>query len=302
MKTRKTALLVCLLVAVSFLPLTLLARDISPLVSTDWLEKNLTNPKVKVVDIRKVEEYKEGHIPGAMNAFYGVWAIKKNDLQNEIPANDDLADLIASLGISGDSQVVVVGKADSTPELVNATRVAWTLLYAGVQNVAVLDGGQNKWVADKKALSKDMVKAADSGYKPKWNQAIFASKDQVMKRGGQTVLVDVRMPEFFFGVAKLDFVKRPGHIQGAVSLPVAWIFAKEGTWKSKEDLEAMVFGVVGKDKSKEVMVYCDTGRLCSGMWFLISEVLGYGNVKSYDGSMEEWTRDPQAPVVKYSWQ
>ncbi|MBP1778519.1 MAG: rhodanese-related sulfurtransferase, partial [candidate division NC10 bacterium] len=67
-------------------------------------------------------------------------------------------------------------------------------------------------------------------------------------------------------------------------------------------LEAMAAGVVGTDKAKEIIVYCDTGRLCSGWWFVLREVLGYQNVKSYDGSMQDWGKDPNTPVVKYRWQ
>jgi thiosulfate/3-mercaptopyruvate sulfurtransferase len=284
-----------------FLPLSLFARDLSPIVSTDWLEKNLTNPKLKIVDIRKLEEYKDGHIPGALSAFYGTWAIKKNDLQNELPPNDDLADLVTSLGIAGDSLVVVAGKADNPSELVNITRVAWTLRYAGLENIAVLDGAFNKWMSEKKPVSKDMVKAMPSSYKPKWNMGILASREYVMKMLKKATLVDARMPEFFFGVAKLDFVKKAGHIPGATDLPSGWIFTKEGTFKTKQDLADMAGGVLGKGTSKEIIVYCDTGKVCSGWWFTLSEVLGYENVKNYDGSMEDWTKDPQAPVVKYSW-
>ncbi len=109
------------------------------------------------------------------------------------------------------------------------------------------------------------------------------------------------MPDFFFGVSKLDFVERAGHIKDAVSLPSAWIFTKEGTFKSKEGLDAMASGVVGKEMSKEMIIYCDTGRLCSGWWFIFREVLGYKDVKAYDGSMQEWAKDPNAPVVKYNW-
>jgi thiosulfate/3-mercaptopyruvate sulfurtransferase len=109
------------------------------------------------------------------------------------------------------------------------------------------------------------------------------------------------MPDFFFGVSKLDFVDRAGHIKGAVSLPSPWIFTKDGTFKPKEELEAMAAGVIGKDMAKEIIVYCDTGRLCKGWGFVLREVLGYKDVKSYDGSAQEWGKDMNAPMVKYSW-
>jgi thiosulfate/3-mercaptopyruvate sulfurtransferase len=92
-----------------------------------------------------------------------------------------------------------------------------------------------------------------------------------------------------------------GHIAGAASLPLAWIYGKEGMVKPKEDLEAMAQGVVGKNRAKEVIVYCDSGKLCTAWWLVFSEMLGYRKVKSYEGSMEEWTKDPRAPVQEYRW-
>lgn len=298
--TRSRMALLCAL-AILLLPLSALARDIAPIVDVDWLEKNLSSPKVKIVDIRKLEVYKEGHVPNAINVFYGSWAISRKGLQNELPEDDDLMDVIGAAGITPDLQVVVVGKTDAVPDRVNLTRVAWTLKYAGVENVAILDGGYNKWTAAKKPPSKDMVKPAAVQYKGTINKGIFAGKDYVMGQIGKAAIIDTRAPEFFFGVAKLDFVAKAGHIKSAVSLPSPWIFTADGSFRDKADLEAMAANVVGKDLGKEMITYCDTGRLCSGWWFILSEVLGYKNVKAYDGSMEEWAKDANAPVVKFSW-
>lgn len=94
-----------MVVVILLLPLTALARGIDPIVSTDWLQQNLKNAEIVIVDVRKVEEYKAGHIPGAVNVFYGSWAIKKGALLNELPPLDDLADVIGSAGIDKDSLV-----------------------------------------------------------------------------------------------------------------------------------------------------------------------------------------------------
>ncbi|MBU1150976.1 MAG: sulfurtransferase, partial [Proteobacteria bacterium] len=80
-----------------------------------------------------------------------------------------------------------------------------------------------------------------------------------------------------------------------------WIFAKDGTFKNKKYLETMAVGVIGKDLSKESITYCDTGRLASGWWFVLREMLGYKDVKVYDGSSQEYAKDPNAPMVKYTW-
>ncbi len=274
----------------------------SPVVSTDWLEKNLNQPKLVMVDIRKVEEYREGHVPNSINVFYGVWAIKKKGLDNELPGQDDLFDILSSSGIEPDSHVVVIGKTDTEVDLMSMTRVAWTLAYAGVQNVSILDGGFNKWKKDKKPISMDVVKPKAVEYTGKVNKTIFATEDLVLAGGEKSTLVDARMPDFYFGISKLNFVEKAGHIKGAVDLPSPWIFTKEGTFKSKADLEAMASGVVGTDKSKEIITYCDSGRFCTGWWFVLKDILGYKDVKSYDGSMQELTKDPNAPVIRYHWE
>lgn len=277
------------------------ARDIDPIVSTDWLEKNLTNSKLVVIDIRKTEDYKIGHIPNAVNVFYGTWAIDKKGLKNEMPEDDDLVDIIAGAGISNDSLIVVAGLSETLTDLVNMARVSWTLKYAGLNNLAVLDGGNTKWIKEQKPVSSEPVKPKAGNFKPKWNKNILATKELVLKQIGKSVIIDDRTPDTFFGVAKLDFIEKAGHIKDALSLPSGWLFTKDNVYRTKEDIQAIAEGVVGKDKKKEIITYCDTGRLGTGWWFVLSELLGYENVKLYEGSMQEWSKDPNAPVVKYSW-
>src|SRR3989339_1873697 len=156
MKGKKLRLFYLVMASVLALPLSALARDIAPVVSVDWLEKNLNNSSVIVVDIRKVEEYKEGNIPNSINVFYGSWAVKKNNLDNELPEDDDLFDVIGSAGIKPGSRVVVVGSVDAVVDQVNLTRVAWTLIYGGIENVAILDGGFKAWTEAKKAVSTEV--------------------------------------------------------------------------------------------------------------------------------------------------
>src|SRR5512137_668424 len=140
----KTKVMVGLLAALLLLPAAAFAGE--PFVTTEWLQGNLS--KVTVVDVRKVEEYNEGHIPGAINVFYGVWGIKKGVLLNELPSDDDLRDILSAAGIEPATAVVVISKNETMPLRTDATRVAWTLRYAGVENVAVLSGGIEKWVAE----------------------------------------------------------------------------------------------------------------------------------------------------------
>jgi thiosulfate/3-mercaptopyruvate sulfurtransferase len=285
-----------MLVVLLLLPMAALARDVAPLVSTAWLEQNLANPKIVILDVRKVEEYKAGHIPNAVNVFYGSWAIKKGDLLNELPANDDLFDTIGSAGIDANSIVVIIGKIDTIGDRFDMTRVAWTLKYAGVDNVAILDGGQNQWVKDKKPVSMDAVKAKSKAYKGKLNRGLFVNKDYVMSRLGKAIILDTRGPAFYQGKEKLPFVPKVGRIKGAVNLPVGQLYTPEGLYKDQAQLLALATTAVGSDKTKEIIAYCDTGKTCTAWTFLLTDLFGYKDVKVYDGSSMEWLKDPNAPA------
>jgi thiosulfate/3-mercaptopyruvate sulfurtransferase len=162
-----------------------------------------------------VEEYKEGHIPNAINVFYNSWAIAKDGLANELPADDDLRDLVASLGVDKNTTVVIVGKNDPVGERVGMTHVAWTLKYAGVESVAVLNGGYDRWVAEKKEISTTPNRGKKAPYEGQFDKSIFADKDYVTANLDKALIVDVREEPFFKGEKKLDFVARMGHIKGA---------------------------------------------------------------------------------------
>lgn len=293
---KRRSVLLAVVMAALLLPLAAWAQVLDPIVTTDWLEKNLANPKLVMLDLRKVEEYKAGHIPKAVNAFYGSWAIKRGELLNELPANDELFDIIGGAGIDANSLVVVVGKTAAVPDQFDMTRVAWTLKYAGVANVAILDGGQDKWVKDGKAISTDAVRAKAKAYRGRLNRGLFVNKDYVLNRLGKAVILDVRAPAFYEGKQKLPFVPKAGRIKGAVNLPVGQLFTPEGLYKDQAALAALATAAVGADKTKEIIAYCDTGKTCTSWAFILSDMLGYQNVKIYDGSTMEWLKDPAAPA------
>lgn len=285
-----------MVIIVLLLPLTAMARGIDPIVSTDWLQKNLKNAKIVIVDVRKVEDYKAGHIPGAINVFYGSWAIKKGDLLNELPPLDDLADVIGSAGIGKDSLVVIVGKTEKIPDQFDMTRVVWTLKYVGVPNTAILNGGQDQWVKEKKPLSQDMVKAKAKPFKAAITKNLFVDKAFVLDKIGKTTIVDTRAPAFYEGKEKLAFVPKLGRIKGAVNLPVGQLYTPEGLYKDKATLAALAEKAAGKDLNKEFILYCDTGKTSTSWAFIMTEMLGYKDVKVYDGSSMEWLADPNAPI------
>jgi len=287
-----------LIVSVFLLPVIGESRNIDPLVSTRWLAANLNNPKLIVLDVRRVEDYREGHIPGAVNCFYGAWTYQKDGLFSEIPDEDDLNDTIGYMGIGFDSWIVVTGRMDTPRLSYQSARVACTLQYAGIENVALLDGGMNKWIEEKRPLSNMVVRNRAKLFQGKYTKTKFAGKADIQNRLGSILLLDVREPEFFSGQKKLDCIPKTGHIPGAFNLPTSCAFNNDKTFKTKEELTAIVEAVTGKDRSKEIITYCDTGQCCPIWSYLLVEMLGYTNVRLYDGAMQEWMQDPQAPVVR----
>jgi thiosulfate/3-mercaptopyruvate sulfurtransferase len=276
-------------------------RTIRPLVTTKWLADNIAQPGLVVIDIRNSDEYQAGHIPGAVNVPFSSWAVSRGGLLVELPADDELLATIGSIGIKNDSRVVVVNKTDTNFTLADAARVAYTLIYGGVKNVAVLNGGYNKWLKEKRPLSDETVKPKKLAYKGKINREMFVNKEYVAKKLGKSVIVDARSPDEFFGLTQDLFTDRPGHIPTATCLPAPWLWTDQGTYRPIKVIRAMVAGVVGRDKSKEIVVYCGVGGF-SGAWcFVMREMLGYTKAKVYDGSAQEWTADPKAPMARYRW-
>jgi thiosulfate/3-mercaptopyruvate sulfurtransferase len=280
-----------------------MARTISPIVSTDWLDDDLGNPKVIVIDIRNSEEYQTGHIPGAINIPFTSWITTRNGLSLELPDEIELFDVIGSSGIKIDSRIIIVNKADNPYPLADANRTADTLLYAGISNVAILDGGHDKWVKEGRILSiNEVVKPKAAEYRGNIDKETFVSKDYVLGQLGKSIILDARDPNVYFGVTKEQHAARAGHIPGAKCLPAPWVWNADGTYKNINELKNMAAGVAGEPGSREIIVYCGVGGYTSTWWFVLTQLLGYQNVKFYDGSAQDWTRDPEMPMVIYTWE
>lgn len=274
------------------------AHDIDPIVSTEWLSGSLKDPRLVMIDIRKPEEYRQGHIPGAMSAYYGMWVSASERRHTEFPPQDDLFDTLGDLGIRNDSIVVIICKTYTCFYQVMAPRVLCTLQYAGVENVSILDGGHEKWAQEKRGLSTEWIVPKKTVYRGRLNKTLHVEKDYVANRLGKATFVDVREPVLFTGEKKQEFVERYGRIPGSVNLPASEAYTKLGTFKKKEELDALAARVVGTDRSKEIITYCDAGKCCPTWAFILSRILGYKNVRLYDGSFEEWTKDPSLPVSR----
>lgn len=276
-------------------PLPVLSQVVGPIISTGWLENNINRPELVILDVRTVEDFRLGHVPGAVNLFYGSWAFKKNHLYAEIPDQDDLFEMIGSAGIKPDTLVVVVGATKTLREQVHGARVACTLKFAGVKDVAILDGGYDKWVHEGRNMTTAVKKVKSSVFEGTIKSDLFADKQYVLSHWGKILLLDVREPEYYSGAKKLDCIERPGKIPGAVNLPTSWVFTSEGTFAEEKHLASLVEGIAGKDRDREMVTYCDTGQCCPTWALILKEVLGYRQVRIYDGGLQEWMADPHVP-------
>jgi len=277
----------------------LFARDIPAVVDVAWLEANLNNPKLIVLDVRKAEDYKAGHIPGSVNSFYGTWAPNKGALSAELPDVDDLQDLINSSGISNDSWVVVV-ESSGLSRFHFATRVAWTLAYAGLDNVAVLAEGYEGWTKAGKAISTDAVKKPAGKYAVKARKQYVVSMNEVLKAMSGGVIVDARPYSDYFGLSKPAFVAQFGHLPSALSFPTNWFFTGEDKFVSKSAIEEAVMEL-GLNANQEIIVYCNSGVFATGVWWVLHEYLGWQKVSNYDGSAQEISKNPSVKFKKYVW-
>jgi len=290
-----------------------LIRTIDPIVSTDWLAANSGLEGIVILDIRGGTDYAAGHIPNAINVpfpdpFSSEWVVSNpNGLWMELPEKAALFNTIGSRGIKKDSLVVIVTAPNpGAPPyygLSNATRVADTLIYAGVKNVAILDGGYPKWVAETKPITTDVPAVVPVTYSSEVNEEMFVSIEYVKKGIKKAVIIDARDADVYFGAATEFFAPKEGHIPSARCLPTPWIWKLEGEgyiYKDKEILSAMSSGVIRRHKkSDDIIVYCGVGGYASSCWFVLTQVLGYENVKIYDGSAQEWVSYYE--MVPYQW-
>jgi thiosulfate/3-mercaptopyruvate sulfurtransferase len=297
------------------------ARAIDAIVSTQWLEDNIDNPNLVILDVREPDGYTAGHIPGSVNipAFpnWFVNLLGKEWPWMELPEEGALFTTIGNAGITANSTVVVIARTVDSPSgparwgVTMAARAAVTLIYAGVKNVAMLDGGYAKWAAEGRATSTEPVTPTAVTYTGVVNETIFVSRDYVEGKVGKSTLVDTREADTYYGIGHDPSSKRAGHIPTSKNLPAPWFWAANVdkavvttcmTWKDTSAIREIALTVLGKDGDEEIIIYCGVGGYASPVYYVLTEVIGYTNVKFYDGSMQEWTADPEAPVTKYKYE
>ncbi len=259
-----------------------------------------------IIDVRETHLYEAGHIPRAISVPFSpvsAWATSSDELLMELPEEADLFRVVGGCGLTCDSKVVIVTTVDKAPSppysLSDATRVAATLVYAGVDNVAILDGGHPKWVREGRETTTAVPGISPVDYRGTVRPEMFVSTEYVRDHIGRTRIIDGRDPDQYFGATIDPFAGKAGHIPTARSLPAVWMWEADGTYKPVELLARMAAGVIDQSRDKEVIVYCGVGGYASSWWFVLTQLLGYTNVKIYDGAAEAWAKEDA--MVLYSW-
>jgi len=273
------------------------------LVSTDWVAEHLTDPQVRIIESNEDPLlYPSGHIPGAVEVD---WTRDLNDqVRRDYLGREGFEALVRRHGITPETTVVFYGDKNNWW----ATYAYWVFQLFGHDKAKIMDGGRLKWSNEGRPLSRDVPTYPASDYKAaeRDDKTIRAFRDQVLghveKKGK---MVDVRSPAEYTG-ERMHMPEYPnegalrgGHIPGAASVPWARaINAEDGTFKTAEELRAIYENEAGIKPDDDVIVYCRIGERSSHTWFVLTHLLGYKQVRNYDGSWTEWGNLVGVPIER----
>lgn len=272
------------------------------LVGTNWVSDHLQDNKVRIaeVDYDPTVNYNLGHIPGSI---LFEW---KKDINNpttrDILSKDDCEDLLQSHGIDNDTTLVLYGDFNNW----FAAFAFWVFKYYGYKDIRLMNGGRKKWLEEDRPVTKDIFQYPRGNFKaaePDMGIRIFLDDVKEWLGKDKVEMVDVRSPKEFTGEVlsppeyPTEHAQRGGHIPGAANIPWSQAVNEDGTFKSAEELKKL-YETKGITPDKDIVTYCRIGERSSHTWFVLKYLLGYPNVKNYDGSWTEWGNMIRNPIEK----
>ncbi|MDR3707025.1 MAG: sulfurtransferase [Capsulimonadaceae bacterium] len=269
------------------------------LVSTEWVAEHGSDPSVRLVEVDvDFSLYEQGHISGAVG---WNWNTDLNDqVRRDILSQDAFENLASKAGIGNDTTVVLYGDANNW----FAAWAFWQFKIYGHKDVRLVDGGRKKWELEGRPYTQELPGYAATRYQASQaDTSIRALRDYVASHVNNGInLVDVRSPDEFSGKVIAppglsETAQRGGHIPGAANIPWALAANEDGTFKSADALRALYEGR-GVVANKETVAYCRIGERSSHTWFVLKYLLGYPDVRNYDGSWTEWGSVVGAPIER----
>ena len=270
------------------------------LVSTDWVSQHTDDPNVRLVEVDvDTTSYEKGHIK---NAIAWNWTSQLQDnVRRDLLGQHDAEQLLSNSGISNNTTVVLYGDNNNW----FAAYALWQLKYFGHKDARLMNGGRKKWELEGRPFTTDAPNFPATTYKASSpDESIRARRDQIFTvlSRKNAYLVDVRSPDEFTGKViappgMTETAQRGGHIPGAASIPWAKAANEDGTFKPYDELVKLYDGQ-GVRPDKEAIAYCRIGERSSHTWFVLKYLLGFSQVRNYDGSWTEWGNLVDAPIEK----
>ena len=271
------------------------------LVSTDWVEEHINDPDIVIVESDEdLLLYEIGHI---RNSVKFDWQTELQDqLVRDYVSRENFETLLSEKGISNDHAVVFYGDRSNWW----ACYAFWTFKVLGHEKCLIMDGGRQKWAEEGREFVKDVPERPKTDYKVSAvDESIRAFRNDVMEHmTSSRPLVDVRSPKEYSGellhmeAYPQEGALRGGHIPGAVNVPWATAANEDGTFRSADELVDIYEKGQGLSKDQDVIAYCRIGERSSHTWFVLTYLLGFENVKNYDGSWTEWGNLVRAPIER----
>lgn len=271
------------------------------IVSTEWLADHLNDSNLRIIESDEdVLLYEQGHIPGAIKFD---WMTEQQDqLQRDFVDRAAFENLCSQKGIGNDNTLVFYGDKNNW----YATYTWWLFAYYGhdYSKLKILDGGRAKWIAEGRPLTRDVPNYPQTQYKAQdRDDSIRAFRSYVEQHLNQpnAALIDVRSPGEYSGELyhapgyPQEGAQRKGHIPGAANIGWGKALREDGTFKSPDELRKL-YENEGITPEKEVITYCRIGERSSHTWFVLTQLLGYPNVRNYDGSWTEWGNAVGLPI------
>jgi len=263
-------------------------------VSAEWLHENMNRPDVRILDVRaSVADYWQSHVPGAVYMSPELMRLSDRGVPNKLMPPEALVILLGKLGISPGTMVVAYSeKGDFKP-----TYLMWALDYLGHKRSAVVEGGFAKWQNEGLPTTQDYPRIAEKRYPAprRVHPEVRASLDETRRAvsSGDAVILDVRATEMYTG--EKGTWKRKGHIKGALSRFWGEDLDTTGVWKDEAELRA-AYERLGVTPDRRIITSCGQGQMSSHTYFTLKYILGYPDVRNYDGSFNEWSNLTDLPV------